>query len=154
VDRIAAEVCARSSASAGSSLSVGSQDLRAPFGSFLRLSFGTSDCQAIRAFLSQATCNKPRGPLATASSTITFSGRPRFLRRTMDLHRALMWIVTLPWAFDHLQRLLRGRCKSVERSFTKHNFAPSSKSRCRSPWREALLRTKDEPSSWALPPLS
>jgi hypothetical protein len=34
------------------------------------------------------------------------------------------------FAFDHLQRLLRKRCKSVERSCIKYNSVFSSKSGC------------------------
>ena len=47
-----AVVCARPSATAGSSPCVGSQGLPAPFDSSPRFIFGTSDSQAIRAFRS------------------------------------------------------------------------------------------------------
>ena len=135
-----AVVCARPSASDGSFPSVGSRGLPAPFCSFPRFIFGTSNSQAIRAFRSYVTCYKPRGPLAATSSTITFSGRPGFLTRRMDLHQALMWDHYTSLAFDHLQRLLRERCKSVERSCTKHDSARSSKRRCRSRKREVFGR--------------
>jgi hypothetical protein len=36
------------------------------------------------------------------SSTTTFRGWPRYPTRRMDLHRALMWIVTISLAFDNL----------------------------------------------------
>ncbi|CAA9359266.1 MAG: hypothetical protein AVDCRST_MAG93-7556 [uncultured Chloroflexia bacterium] len=45
-----------------------------------------------------------------------------------------------PLAFDHIQSLLRERCKSVERSHTKHSSARSSKSRRRSRKREVFGR--------------
>jgi hypothetical protein len=137
---VVAVVCARPSASAGSYPSVGSQGLPAPFGSFPHFIFDTSDSQAIRVFRSYVPCHKLRGSLASTSSTSTFSGwHPSLTRQNGPPSSSYVDHYT-SLAFDHLQSLLRERCKSVERSRTKHNSIRSSKSRCRARKREVFGR--------------
>jgi hypothetical protein len=137
---VVATVYARQSASAGSSTSVGSQRLPAPFGSLSPVPsryFGLS---------SNPRLSKPRDLLQAARpggyylvdhhvqrpASIPHENKGPPSNSYVDRCTSL--------AFDHLQSLQRERCKSVERSRTKRNPAPSSKSRCRPQLREVFVR--------------
>ena len=104
--------------------------LPAPFGSFPRFVFGTSDSQAIRVFRSYKTAKShearwllPRQPSRLAAGLDPSRGE----RTSIEF---LCGSLHLPCLRSPIESLLRGRCKSVERSCSKHSSARSSKSRC------------------------